>query len=152
MNHCPNFCPYSDQFFSKMDDFNMDMSLEGDTVLIKKVSGRLKKGSISVEGKVLLSPELECDSFEINVRTSEDYGIYMRFPFLTIPRSMFITNLGVSTPSYGDIKGELRIYGSPIAYNVDGKLEIENSRFTYPPQLRGRAPYRHPHRPLRASC
>jgi uncharacterized protein YpmS len=122
-----------DSHLSRMNNVEVDVSFDTDTLKINKFSARAKNGGI-----LLLEGGLKFSSFDIrefNIRiftkTQRD-GIPIEIPELPIPNNI-VSDIILKDISKIEPTFDIKITGNADKPKVNGWIVLENSRFNYPP-------------------
>ena len=124
---------YGRQVFKRIDDLTCDISVKDSNIVINQINGKIEKGEINFKGGITLAGWMP-DKFDVAFENMRGQGIPLKIPFLKIPQSSFFGRLLSEVPCSLELKGKIRAYGTIQSYNLEGKIELENTYFTYPPR------------------
>lgn len=124
---------YGTQVFKRIDDLICDISVKDSNIVINRINGKMEKGQMNFKGGITLAGWMP-DKFNVVFENMSRNGIPLKIPFLKIPQSSFFGRLISEVPCSLELKGKIRAYGTIRSYNLEGKIELENTYFTYPPR------------------
>ena len=124
---------YGRQVFKRIDDLTCDISVKDSNIVINRINGKIEKGEMELKGGITLAGWMP-DKFDVVFENMGGHGIPLKIPFLKIPQSSFLGRLLSEVPCSLELKGKIRAYGTWQSYNLEGKIELENTYFTYPPR------------------
>ena len=117
-------------FGNKLTDIAVDIIIENNNLLIRKLHGNMKDSWLDITGNILLKKGA-MDTFNLDINADGGNGILIEVPYLAIPTGL-LSSRWSEVPSSGRIKGNMKAYGSVDAYRIDGELEINDAHFSYP--------------------
>ncbi|TET40051.1 MAG: hypothetical protein E3J63_03735, partial [Elusimicrobia bacterium] len=124
---------YGREIFKRIDDLTCDISVKDSNIVINRINGRIGKGEMDLKGEITLAG-WKVDKLDVVFENKRNYGIPLKIPFLKIPQSSFFGRLLTEVPCSLELKGKIHVYGTSHSYDLVGVIEVENTRFTYPPR------------------
>ena len=124
---------YGREIFKRIDDLTCDISVKDSNIVINRINGKIEKGEIDLKGEITLAG-WKVDKLDVVFENRKSHGIPFKIPFLKIPQSSIFGRLLTEVPCSLELKGKIHAYGTCQSYNLVGVIELENTRFTYPPR------------------
>ncbi|MCP4481794.1 MAG: hypothetical protein GY817_03120 [bacterium] len=114
-----------------LKDVNAQLDFDSSVVYISSFNARVGKGVLIVSGYLGLE-KFGISNFNITFNMPFDQGIEVELNSLKIPQSSILKVIPAA-PSKGDIRGRVNLSGNQQEYKIQGKLDIDDASFTYPP-------------------
>jgi hypothetical protein len=119
----------SNDYFNKVKNMFVEMSLIGNLVKIDKFNLKSGSGKLNVYGQLKLE-NFSIKNFDVRVVT-DNKGVPLRIPQLAIPSFMGSKSLLVDYSS-GEPIFDIKIQGTRSKPKISGYIILENTRFTFP--------------------
>ncbi|HAX61440.1 MAG TPA: hypothetical protein DCX95_02625 [Elusimicrobia bacterium] len=114
--------------FKKLTDVKCEIDFTGKSIKLKQMAALIDKEPISINGEMMLT-----DGFNIS-----DFNFHLLTPQKAIPVTINDLNIrsggatALSNPSKAKINADVKFFGTPNNWNIDGYMKIISARFTYP--------------------
>ncbi|MFH0948355.1 MAG: translocation/assembly module TamB domain-containing protein [Elusimicrobiota bacterium] len=120
--------------FKKLTDVQCEIDFSGKKIKLKNLHSFVDKEPIALTGEIMLADGFNLDNFNFHLITPRkaipvtinDLQIKSK----TIPIVSDITTL--PNPSKAKINSDIKFFGTPDNWNIDGCMKLTHSRFTYP--------------------
>jgi len=114
--------------FKKITDAKCEIDFSGKTIKLKQMDALIDKEPISISGEIMIADGFNPGNFNFHLLT----------PQKSIPVTINDLNIksggaaSLSNPSKAKIKADIKFFGTPDNWNIDGYMQISSARFTYP--------------------
>lgn len=114
--------------FKKLTDAKCEIDFTGKIIKLKQMDALIDKEPISINGEVMIA-----DGFNLG-----DFNFHLLTPQKDIPVTINDLNIksggvtSLSNPSKAKISTDIKFFGTPDNWNIDGYMKISSARFTYP--------------------
>ncbi|PIU83865.1 MAG: hypothetical protein COS68_01800 [Elusimicrobia bacterium CG06_land_8_20_14_3_00_38_11] len=113
--------------FKKITDAKCEINFNGKIIKLKQLDALIDKEPISINGEMAIADGFNPGNFNFQLLT----------PQKDIPVTINDLNIksggaALSNPSKAKIKTDIKFFGTPDNWNIDGYMKISNARFTYP--------------------
>ncbi|MDO8735119.1 MAG: hypothetical protein Q7K21_08190, partial [Elusimicrobiota bacterium] len=114
--------------FKKLTDAKCEIDFTGKIIKLRQMDALIDKEPISINGEMMIA-----DGFNPG-----DFNFHLLTPQKAIPVTINDLNIksggaaSLSNPSKAKINTDIKFFGSPENWNIDGYMKISNARFTYP--------------------
>ncbi|MFA5779679.1 MAG: hypothetical protein WC947_06050 [Elusimicrobiota bacterium] len=114
--------------FKKLTDVKCEIDFTGKIIKLKQLDALIDKEPISINGEMMIA-----DGFNLG-----DFNFHLLTPQKSIPVTINDLNIksggaaSLSNPSKAKINADIKFFGEPENWNIDGYMKISNARFTYP--------------------
>ena len=128
--HSTSYIPY-------LKKGRLKINFDDNVLTITEGRAKLKKGYLNLGGDVSFRGK-EPEEYNLSLYTSSKRGVAIRIPDLAIPPGPVLGKFSIlKTKLAGISRGEpfinLKLIGPSKSPTLSGKLELENTIFTYPP-------------------
>lgn len=114
--------------FKKLTDAKCEIDFTGKIIKLKQMYALIDKEPISINGEIMIADGFNFGGFNFHLLT----------PQKDVP--VIINDLNIksggaaslSNPSKAKINTDIKFFGSPENWNIDGYMKISSARFTYP--------------------
>lgn len=126
-----------DDIFKKMKKVKCRIKFSGNKIDLKELSAVIGKQPIVLNGYITLVEGFDVSNFDFHLLTPEE-SVAVIINSLQIKSGgikevvPIALDTGISRPSKAQISTDVRFFGTPESWNIDGYMKISNAKFTYP--------------------
>jgi hypothetical protein len=123
----------------KVRDLNGEISFQNDRARVESARARVGRGWIEMAGDIGIHGLTPVD-YDLSIQSEGKHGLAVEVPQLSVPpgpllgRFNFLSDK-LKDVSYGEPHVSLRVTGPHGNHRIFGEIELEETRFTYPPTL-----------------
>lgn len=125
------------QYAPRVDEINGEIRFQNDRARVEHARARVGKGWIEMAGDVGIRG-LEPVEYDLSIQTDGNRGVYVEVPQLSVAPGPLLGRFSFLSEklkgiTYGEPRLSMRVKGRHGQHTLSGSVDLERTRFTYPP-------------------